>query len=115
MKEGNDARISVQNAVRRPQNASPQYFYRPNMTPSQSKPVTAENSVWNKQQQLPVNSTHEIAIDINTTPYQAKPEQYNSSRIALDAKLMQAQTQFGASAVAMAAHRNIGTVHYGMS
>ncbi|CAO2833268.1 unnamed protein product [Amaranthus hypochondriacus] len=120
MKEGYDAaRTNSQNAALAPQTAtpSPQYYYRPNMTPSQSKPV-AENVAWTKQQQLPVQTTHEFAIDINTNPYQqsqTKPEQYNSSRIALDAKLMQAQTQFGASAVAMAAHRNVGTVQYGMS
>ncbi|XP_057540310.1 mitogen-activated protein kinase 19-like isoform X2 [Amaranthus tricolor] len=120
MKEGYDAaRTNVLNAALAQQTAtpSPQYYYRPNMTPSQSKPV-AENVAWTKQQQLPVQTTHGIAIDIKTNPYQqsqTKPEQYNSSRIALDAKLMQAQTQFGASAVAMAAHRNVGTVQYGMS
>ncbi|XP_010694749.2 mitogen-activated protein kinase 19 isoform X1 [Beta vulgaris subsp. vulgaris] len=123
MKDSYDARISMQNAVLPPQttSASSQYYFRPNVTPPpQTKPGTENEqgrTSWAKQQPLPVQSTHEVAIDINTNPYhqpQPKPDQY-SSRIALDAKILQAQSQFGATAVAMAAHRNVGTVQYGMS
>lgn len=40
----------------------------------------------------------------------------NNTHMAIDAKLLQAQSQFGpagAAAVAVAAHRNIGTISYG--
>ncbi|XP_021726919.1 mitogen-activated protein kinase 19-like isoform X1 [Chenopodium quinoa] len=122
MKDGYEARVSMQNAVLPPQTASPQYYIRPNIQPAQSKPgLGAGNEQghvsWAKQQQLPVQPTHEVTIDINTNPYhhpQPKSDQY-SSRVALDAKIMQAQSQFSATAVAMSAHRNVGTVQYGMS
>lgn len=61
-----------------------------------------------------------MAMDVNTNPYcqpQARVEQLNE-RIAIDAKLLQAQSQFGpvgAAAVAVAAHRNVGTVQYGLT
>lgn len=90
MKDSYDARISMQNAVLPPQttSASSQYYFRPNVTPPpQTKPGTENEqgrTSWAKQQPLPVQSTHEVAIDINTNPYhqpQPKPDQY-SSRIA---------------------------------
>ncbi|KAL2943387.1 Mitogen-activated protein kinase 19 [Bienertia sinuspersici] len=121
MKDGHDARIPMQNAVLPPQTASPHYYFRPNITPPAQTKDRPENeqgrASWTKQQPLPVQSGHEVAIDINTNPYhqpQPKSDQY-SSRVALDAKIMQAQSQFGATAVAMATHRNVGTVQYGMS
>ena len=61
-----------------------------------------------------------MVVDMNSNPYyqpQAKAEQLND-RLAIDAKLLQAQSQFcavGAAAVAVAAHRNVGTVQYGLS
>jgi len=61
-----------------------------------------------------------MAMDVNTNPYiqpQAKGDQL-SDRITIDAKLLQAQSQFGAAgaaAVAVAAHRNAGAVQYGLS
>lgn len=121
MKDSYDSRIVMRNAVLPPQTVSPHYFFRLN----QAKPgsETEQNpSSRAMQQPQPRHRvqppTHEIAIDMNTNPYQQQPQhkadQY-SSRIALDAKLMQAQSQLGATAVAMAAHRNVGTVQYGMS
>lgn len=121
MKDSYDSRIVMRNAVLPPQTVSPHYFFRPN----QAKPGSeAEQNPLSRAMQQPQPRhriqppTHEIAIDMNTNPYQQQPQhkadQY-SSRIALDAKLMQAQSQLGATAVAMAAHRNVGTVQYGMS
>lgn len=61
-----------------------------------------------------------MAMDVNANPYcqpQARVEQLNE-RIAIDAKLLQAQSQFdpvGAAAVAVAAHRNVGAVQYGLT
>ncbi|XP_074319249.1 mitogen-activated protein kinase 18-like isoform X2 [Silene latifolia] len=111
-KDGYDPRITMRNPVLTPPHTtSPQYYYRQNVTPSQAKPMAQA-----KQQRQHVQSTHEVAIDMNTNPYSTNPKpEHRSSRIALDAKLMQAQSQFGASAVAMAAHRNVGTVHYRVS
>lgn len=54
-------------------------------------------------------------MDVNTNPYyqpQSRVEQLNE-RIAIDAKLLQAQSQFGPAAVA--ARRNVGAVHYGLT
>lgn len=51
---------------------------------------------------------------INSNPYfqaQANVGQLNSQMVALDAKLMQAQSQFGA----VAAHREVGAVQYGLT
>lgn len=61
-----------------------------------------------------------MVVDMNSNPYyhpQPKAEQIND-RLPIDAKFLQAQSQFGAvgaAAVAVAAHRNVGTVQYGMS
>ncbi|KAK9674234.1 hypothetical protein RND81_12G219900 [Saponaria officinalis] len=109
-----DPRDAMRNPALGPQTLSAQYYYRSNMT-AQDKPKAEVFQA--KQQHQHIQPVHEIAIDINTNPYQppAKADQYNNSRIVIDAKLMQAQSQFGASAVAMAAHRNVGTVQYGMS
>lgn len=58
-----------------------------------------------------------MAVDMNPNPYvqaQTKADQLN----AIDAKLLQAQSRYGAAgaaAVAVAAHRNAGAVQYGLS
>ncbi|GLU17761.1 hypothetical protein SLE2022_341170 [Rubroshorea leprosula] len=125
MKETYDARPPHRNTALAPQTVSPHCFFRANtmnqeksrsngdMDPSQTKP--------NPQQcDMLVKSTPIMPVDINSHPYyqpQAKADQ-NNDRILIDAKLIQAQSQFGAAsaaAVAIAAHRNIGTVQYGMS
>ncbi|GLT62256.1 hypothetical protein SLA2020_349060 [Shorea laevis] len=125
MKETYDARLPHQNTALAPQTVSPHCFFRANtmnqeksrsngdMDPSQPKA--------NPQQgDMLVKPTPIMPVDINSHPYyqpQAKADQ-NNDRILIDAKLIQAQSQFGAAsaaAVAIAAHRNIGTVQYGMS
>jgi len=60
------------------------------------------------------------AIDLNTNPYyqQGKRDHLNDPVGSIDAKLLQAQSQFGAvgaAAVAVAAHRHSGSFHYGLS
>ncbi|GKV04209.1 hypothetical protein SLEP1_g16401 [Rubroshorea leprosula] len=125
MKETYDARPPHRNTALAPQTVSPHCFFRANtmnqeksrsngdMDPSQRKP--------NPQQcDMLVKSMPIMPVDINSHPYyqpQAKADQ-NNDRILIDAKLIQAQSQYGAAsaaAVAIAAHRNIGTVQYGMS
>ncbi|KAK9688704.1 hypothetical protein RND81_09G005300 [Saponaria officinalis] len=119
-----DPRMAMRNPALKPHTVAPQLYYQPNTTPPpQSKPRsevehrTPPQAKQQQQQKKHVKPTHEIAIDINTNPYQPQPKKpdHCSSRIALDAKILQAQSQFSATAVAMAAHRNVGTVQYGMS
>ncbi|XP_074311188.1 mitogen-activated protein kinase 15-like [Silene latifolia] len=119
MNGGHDPRMAMSNPAITPETVTqqPQYYYRSNAS-AQAKPgPEAVQATSQAKQHVHVPPpAHEIAIDINTIPYQpqAKPDQY-SSRIALDAKILEAQSRFGASAAAMAAHRNVGTVQYGMS
>ncbi|GAB2229851.1 hypothetical protein Droror1_Dr00014107 [Drosera rotundifolia] len=131
MKDAYDPRIVMRNAVLPPQSFSPQYVYR-SSTPNQLRSTTDTGLgiSRSKQPQPPLPAqcnivverpAPDVAIDINPNAYCHQPQttadQYNS-RVVLDAKLLQAQSQFGpagAAAVAMAAHRNVGTVHYGMS
>ncbi|GAB2284293.1 Mitogen-activated protein kinase 19 [Dionaea muscipula] len=136
MKDSHDSRMVVmRNAVLPPQaiSQSQHYFSRASTPPNQLRSGTVADQGLclsrAKQQLLPgqqYNSADhrpgaDFAVDINTNPYNpqshTKADQFNS-RIAFDAKLMQAQSQFGpagAAAVAMAAHRNVATVQYGMS
>lgn len=69
-----------------------------------------------QQRNVPTRS----AIDVNTNPYHqpAKIDHLNDSCPTIDAKLLQAQSQFGAvgaAAVAIAAHRHSGAIQYGLS
>ncbi|KAL8129823.1 hypothetical protein V2J09_018978 [Rumex salicifolius] len=107
---------------------SSHYFFRPATTPNQIKPggvMVADLGppVGPTTKPITMNNTasqsggHEVTIDINTNPYphhhQMQPNSVPfNSRVALDAKLIQAQSQFGpigAAAVAMGTHRNIGS------
>lgn len=124
MKQTYDPRLPHRNTALAPQTVSPHCFFRANtmnqeksrsngdMDPSQPKP--------NPQQfDMLVKPVPIMPVDVNSHPYyqlQAKADQ-NNDRILIDAKLIQAQSQFGAAgaAVAVAAHRNIGTVQYGLS
>lgn len=81
--------------------------------------------ITNQQHSYSCSHTHEIAIDINAASHYYQPVRHSpiqqkhidpyNSRVAFDAKIMQAQTQFGAAAVVMGTHRNVGTVQYGMT
>lgn len=125
MKDGYDARIFYRNAILPPQNVSPHCFPRTN-TLNQEKSgldVGKDSSHVKPEPQqciMAVKPVHGMPIDVNANPYyqpQAKLDQLND-RITIDAKLLQAQTQFGAveaAAVAVAAHRNVGAVQYGLT
>ncbi|EEF33894.1 big map kinase/bmk, putative [Ricinus communis] len=125
VKDACDSRIFYRNAVLPPQTVSPHCFFRTN-TMIQEKSMMASEKDTSQVKRQPLQSniaakpTPVMAIDMNANPYyqpQAKVEQLNE-RIAMDAKLLQAQSQFGAvgaAAVAVAAHRNVGTVQYGLS
>ncbi|KAJ8556090.1 hypothetical protein K7X08_022848 [Anisodus acutangulus] len=59
-------------------------------------------------------------VEMNTNPYYQTHEKVAQlgGQIAIDAKLLQAQTQFGAgvaAAVGVAAHREVGTIQYGLT
>ncbi|XP_065861641.1 mitogen-activated protein kinase 19-like [Euphorbia lathyris] len=118
MKDTYDARVFYRNAVLPPQTTvSPNCYLRTN-TITQEKCLSAfeKESSQAKQQTQPPKSNI-MGIDMNANPYyqpQAKVEQLNE-RIAMDAKLLHAQSQFGAAAVAVAAHRTVGSVQYGLS
>ncbi|KAK4852145.1 hypothetical protein QYF36_021428 [Acer negundo] len=125
IKDTYDARIFYRNAILPPQNVSPHCFFRTN-TLNQEKSgleVGKDSSHTKLEPQqciVAAKPVHGIPIDVNTNPYyqpQAKLDQLND-RITIDAKLLQAQTQFGAvgaAAVVVAAHRNVGAVQYGLS
>lgn len=122
VKDAYEARTFYRNAILPPQSVSPHCFFRAN-TMMQDKSVSESEKRASQMQQQPSpynlagKPTSAMAIDMNANPYyqpQSKVDQLNE-RMAIDAKLLQAQSQFGAAAVAVAAHRNVGTVHYGMS
>ncbi|KAH1084029.1 hypothetical protein J1N35_023790 [Gossypium stocksii] len=115
IKDGYDAKNFYRNAVP-PQNVSPHCF----LLNQEKSGTQADRNLQTKPQQqfsMVAKPSPGTAFDMNSNPYyrtQAKTEQ----RLPIDAKLLQAQSQFGAvgaAAVAVAAHRNAGTVHYGLS
>ncbi|GKV34411.1 hypothetical protein SLEP1_g42785 [Rubroshorea leprosula] len=133
IKETYDARLLYRNTVPTTQTVSPHCFLRGNtmnqgkpwldgdMGPSQPKPHPQHCNMVAKPAPIMVAKPAPIMVaDINSNPYyqpEGKADQIND-RIPIDAKLLQARTQFravGAAAVAVTAHRNIGTVQYGMS
>ncbi|KAL9346205.1 hypothetical protein Peur_061058 [Populus x canadensis] len=117
-----DTRMFCRNAVRPPQTSSPHCFLRTN-TLIQEKSISETGKDSQTKQQPPkcnvaAKPSSGMAMDVNTNPYyqpQSRVEQLNE-RIAMDAKLLQAQSQFGpVGPAAVAAHRNVGTVHYGLT
>lgn len=116
--------MSDRSAVLTPQAISSQCFYNTRsvnqeksgldggMDMSQAKPQTQP------QQRSATGNAVSGMADVKSNPYRpphAKTDQLND-RLTIDAKLLQAQSQFGAAgaaAVAVAAHRNAGAIHYG--
>ncbi|CAN1335493.1 Mitogen-activated protein kinase 19 [Linum perenne] len=133
-KDGYDARVLYRNTILPSQStttASPPCFFRTNSATrdrdnlSQGRPLP-HHQAHNNPMVSPASATKPVvAADMNTNPYyqQARvvvehQQQQMNERIAIDAKLIQAQTHYGpagAAAIAVAAHRNVGTVHYGLS
>ncbi|XP_058779476.1 mitogen-activated protein kinase 19-like [Vicia villosa] len=105
-KDNYDARIFYQNTI--PQSISPHPFQRV----VHSQQIYKDNSE-GKHQLSPQKRSVPArpAIDLNTNPYhqQAKNDLLNDPVTVIDAKLLHAQSQFGAAgaaAVAVAAHRH---------
>lgn len=121
IKDAYDARTSYRNAIL-PQTVSPRCFFRTNtMNPEKSERDCSQVKPQVSQCNMAAKSASPgMGVDTNTNPYyqpQGKIDQLNE-RISIDAKLLQAQSQFsavGAAAVAVTVHRNVGTVHYGVS
>ncbi|KAL9403788.1 hypothetical protein Peur_000760 [Populus x canadensis] len=124
VKDAYDSRIFYRNSVLPPQTVSPHCFFRTNTTVQEKSISEPEKDSQTKQQpplcNMAAKPSSGMAMDVNANPYcqpQARVEQLNE-RIAIDAKLLQAQSQFGpvgAAAVAVAAHRNVGAVQYGLT
>lgn len=112
------------NSILPPQVVSPHCFFRTH-TANQEKSAEeiqrdssqAKRQPETQQFNMAAKPAPGMAVDMNPNPYyqtQTKVDQLN----AIDAKLLQAQTRFGAvgaAAVAVAAHRNSGAVQYGLS
>lgn len=122
-RESCDPRI-YRNAILPPQVVSPHCFFRTHTANLEKSVVdTQRDSSQAKPQpesqpfRMAAKPAPAMAVDVNPNPYyqpQTKVEQLN----AIDAKLLQAQSRFGAvgaAAVAVAAHRNTGAVQYGLS
>ncbi|CAN8321669.1 unnamed protein product [Cochlearia groenlandica] len=102
--------------------SSPHCYFRANNTnhnleaSSQSKP---QEFIHRFNPATTNNQTNVEAMN-HPNPYNQSPfpkiDQLNNNNMAIDAKLLQAQSQFGpvgAAAIAVAAHQNVGTVSYG--
>ncbi|XP_062168803.1 mitogen-activated protein kinase 19-like isoform X2 [Alnus glutinosa] len=110
-------------AVPTPQAVTAQWFLK-TQTVNREKSGLEEERDLSQAKPQQCNATAKpasgMAMDANANPYiqsQAKGDQLNE-RITIDAKLLHAQSQFGAAgaaAVAVAAHRNAGAVKYGLS
>ncbi|ESQ48504.1 hypothetical protein EUTSA_v10020339mg [Eutrema salsugineum] len=107
-----DARAAYyRSTVLPPQTVSPNCFFYPN-TMNQEKRGGTEAASQPKPQFVPTQCSAKPA-ELNPNPYVQ-----SQHKVGIDAKLFQAQSQYGpagAAAVAVAAHRNVGTVGYGMS
>ncbi|WJX67865.1 Mitogen-activated protein kinase 19 [Trifolium repens] len=92
-----------------------------NQTNTKTTPETYKDNSQGKHQRSPqkCNVPPRPAIDLNTNPYhqQGKNDLLNDPVTVIDAKLLQAQSQFGAAgaaAVAVAAHRHSGGLQCGL-
>ncbi|KAF8391131.1 hypothetical protein HHK36_023432 [Tetracentron sinense] len=128
IRDAYDPRMLIRNAVLPPQAVPPTYCFRRTVTSiakQESSGSEAERDLTQSKTQPPQCSmasklAPEIAIDINTNPFYltrvgvAKAEQVDD-RIAIEANLLQAKSQFAGIGAAAAAHRKVGTVQFGMS
>ncbi|VVA97648.1 unnamed protein product [Arabis nemorensis] len=94
------------------QTIPPNCFFHPN-TMNQEKRCGTGAVSQPKPQYVPAQCNSAKPAELNPNPYVQ-----SHHKVGIDAKLLQAQSQYGpagAAAVAVAAHRNIGTVGNGMS
>ncbi|CAN4103003.1 unnamed protein product [Withania somnifera] len=124
MKEVTDGRVYPQNSVVPCQGMAPHYLFRSNSAHLDKCGTEAEKDHSQVKLQpgqcMVAKSTAGMSFEMNTNTYyhtQARVAQLGG-QITMDAKLLQAQTQFGAvgaAAVAVGAHREVGTVQYGLT
>jgi serine/threonine protein kinase len=110
-----DARTSYYRSTVLPQQTvSPNGYFHPNAMNQEKRGVTEAASQPKPQFVVPAQcNSVKAAAELNPNPYVQ-----SQHKVGIDAKLLQAQSQYGpvgAAAVAVAAHRSIGTVGYGMS
>ncbi|XP_019057662.1 PREDICTED: mitogen-activated protein kinase 19-like [Tarenaya hassleriana] len=119
LEEACDSRSYYRNTVLLPpQTASPHCFFRTNPINPEKQPKPQYLPQCQPNKPAPPNV---IPVDMNPNPYfqpQSKTDQLTDGQMAMDAKLLQAHSQYGAvgaAAVAVASHRSIGTIRYGSS
>ncbi|CAN4117646.1 unnamed protein product [Withania somnifera] len=111
-----DGRVHSQNTGLLPHGISPHYMFRIN--PAKREKCGTEAKDTTQVRSLPALCN--MSLEMNTNPYYQTQEKVAQlgGQIGIDAKLLQAQTQFGAvgaAAVAVAAHREVGTIQYGLT
>ncbi|XP_057509120.1 mitogen-activated protein kinase 19-like [Actinidia eriantha] len=120
-----DPRLFLRNGIIPPQGISPHYLTRTNtVNQEKSGPELNRESAQIRSQPAQCNTAAkpapQMAIDMNTNPYyqqHVKASQLND-QIAINAKLLQEQSQLGAigaAAVVVAARREVGAVQFGLS
>ncbi|KAL0719462.1 hypothetical protein Bca4012_068786 [Brassica carinata] len=111
-----DSRTSYyRSTVTPPQTASPNCFFHPNTMNQEKRGGGGTEAASQPKPQfvVPTQCNSAKPAELNPNPYVQ-----SQHKVGIDAKLLQAQSQYGpagAAAVAVAAHRSIGTVGYGMS
>ncbi|XP_030460960.1 mitogen-activated protein kinase 19-like [Syzygium oleosum] len=128
MKVDSDNRTAFYRSAAVPsQSISPQCLIRPHSANQEKLARETDSShlqekrTQGSQYKMAVNPVPGMAkIDVNTNPYFPTQAEVGvgqlKDRIAIEAKVFQAQSQFGpvgAAAVAISAHRNVGSVQYG--
>ncbi|KAH1063694.1 hypothetical protein J1N35_028681 [Gossypium stocksii] len=117
-KDGYDAKVFHQTTVLPPQPCSSTNTI--NQEKSRIQSDTIQQAKLQPQFSMAASQASAMAVGMKSNPYQqpqAKADQLND-RLGIDAKILQAQPQFGAvaaAAVAVVAHRTVGTVQYGLS
>ncbi|KAK4398272.1 Mitogen-activated protein kinase [Sesamum angolense] len=140
LRDSHDGRVYIQNSLI-PQSISPHCFYRTNSGKNEEKfrmesVIEASQVKQPPKQFIPVKSINGMSIeidckaqhqytpsklspgmsfDINSNPYYQSPAKAGmlNSQIAIDAKLLQAQSQFVAAGAA--AHREVGAIQLGLT
>ncbi|KAF5478499.1 hypothetical protein F2P56_005053 [Juglans regia] len=117
IKDEYGSRVFDRNAVLTPQAGTPQWFFKSRTVNPEKSGLEADRDLLQAKPQTQChvsgNPTSGMVMDVNTNPH-AKADQL-MDRITIDAKLLQAQSKFGAAgaaAVAVAAHRNAGAFQY---
>ncbi|CAN4087338.1 unnamed protein product [Withania somnifera] len=111
-----DGRVQTQNNGLLPHGISPHYMF--GMNPANREKCGTEAKDTTQVGPLPAQCN--MSLEMNTNPYYQTQEKVAQlgGHIGIDAKLLQAQAQFGAvgaAAVAVAAHREVATIQYGLT